>query len=79
MNTSTKVHLKWYQRRTLDAGKTHVEDALADGFHLIQALRPQAKETCAKLCEKCPEKIAVDDKKRETINEQFTNKHKHGP
>ena len=51
---STKVHPKWSQRRTLDAAKTHIEGALADGFHHIVALRPQAKEKCAKLCEKCP-------------------------
>ena len=54
---STKVHPKWSQRRTLDAGKTHIEGALADGFHHIVALRPQAKEKCAKLCEKCPGKV----------------------
>ena len=54
---TTKVHPKWYQMRTLDAGKTHIEGALADGFHHIVALRPQAKDKCAKLCEKCPGKV----------------------
>ena len=54
---STKVHPKWSPRRTLDALKTHIEGALADRFHHIVALRPQAKEKCAKSCEKFAGKV----------------------
>ena len=76
---STKVHPKWSQRRTLDAAKTHIEGALADGFHHIVALRPQAKEKCAKLCEKCPGKVPWAPTKRKTSNKKCTNIHKNGP
>ena len=72
------MHPKWYQRRTLDAAKTHIEGALADGFHHIVALRPQAKEKCAKLCEVSRES-AVGAKKLKTSNEKCTNIHKNGP
>ena len=73
---STKVHPKWSQRRTLDAAKTHIEGALADGFHHIVALRPQAKEKCAKLCEKCPGKVpwAPKNEKQATKSAQTSTK-----
>ena len=76
LKKSTKVHPKWYQRRTLDAGKTHIEGALADGFHHIVALRPQAKEKCAKLCEKCPGKVprAPKNEKQATKSAQTSTK-----
>ena len=75
---STKVHPKWPQRRTLDPLKTHIEGALADGFHHIVALRPQAQEKCAKLCEKCPGKVpwAPKHKKKQ---KKCTNIHKKCP
>ena len=66
---STEVHPKWSQRRTLDALKTHIEGALADGFHYIVALRPQAEEKCAKLCEKCPGKVPWAPKKEKQATE----------
>ena len=67
---------KWYQRRTLDAGKTDIEGALADGFHHIVPLHPQAKEKCAKLCEKCPGKVpwAPKNEKQATKNTQTFTK-----
>ena len=71
-----KSHPKLHQRRTLDALKTHIEGALADGFHYIAALRPQADEKCAKLCEKCPGKVpwAPKNEKQATKSAQTSTK-----
>ena len=73
---ANKSHPKLNQRRTLDAGKTHIEGAFADGFHHIVALRPQAKEKCAKLCEKCPGKVpwAPKNEKQATTSAQTSTK-----
>jgi len=70
------VHPKWSQNCTLDAAKTHIEGALADGFHHIVALRPQAEEKCANLCEKCPGKVpwAPKNEKQATKNTQTFTK-----
>ena len=75
---STKVHPKWYQRRSLDALKTHIEGALADGFTTLWPCAPKRRNNVPSYLRSVQAKCC-GYQKRQTSNKKCTTIHKNDP